>query len=87
MVVLYGKDLMGKYVSEGWWDNITLSERFRRNCKKNPNRVAVVNPPNKEELVGFMVLSKTIYTKTNNKIHGQKANLRSCKAFASRRTR
>ncbi|MBO8181047.1 MAG: acyl--CoA ligase [Archaeoglobus sp.] len=53
MVVLYGKDLVDKYVLEGWWDNVTLSERFRRNCKKNPDRIAVVDPPNKEELVGF----------------------------------
>jgi len=41
----------------------------------------VVKPEITEDFIkgnygkGFMVLSKTIYTKTNNKIHGQKASL------------
>ncbi|MFP3230009.1 MAG: class I adenylate-forming enzyme family protein [Caldisphaera sp.] len=53
MVVLHSKDVINKYVSEGWWDNITLIERFKRNVLKNPERLAVVDPPNKKDITGL----------------------------------
>ena len=53
MVVLHPKHVIDKYVSEGWWDNVTLIERFKRNVKRVPDRIAVVDPPNKRDLVGY----------------------------------
>jgi len=53
VVVLHSKDVINKYVSEGWWDNITLIERFKRNVLKNPERLAVVDPPNKKDITGL----------------------------------
>jgi len=53
MVVVHPKQVIDKYVSEGWWDNVTLIERFKRNVRRVPNRIAVVDPPNKKDLVGY----------------------------------
>jgi len=53
MVVLHSKQVIDKYVSEGWWDNVTLIERFKRNVRRAPKRIAVVDPPNKKDLVGY----------------------------------
>jgi acyl-CoA synthetase (AMP-forming)/AMP-acid ligase II len=53
MVVVHSKQTIDKYVSEGWWDNITLIERFKRNVRRVPNRIAIVDPPNKKDLVGY----------------------------------
>lgn len=53
MVVLVSKELAEKYAREGWWDNKTLIGIFLDNASKNPDRVAVVDPPNKEGLVGI----------------------------------
>ncbi len=53
MVVLVSKELAEKYTREGWWDNKTLIGIFLDNASKNPDRVAVVDPPNKEGLVGI----------------------------------
>ncbi|AFZ69924.1 acyl-CoA synthetase (AMP-forming)/AMP-acid ligase II [Caldisphaera lagunensis DSM 15908] len=50
MVVIHSKDVINKYVSEGWWDNITLIERFKRNVLKNPRRLAIIDPANKKDL-------------------------------------
>ncbi|MCR8433887.1 MAG: hypothetical protein NDP24_06630 [Crenarchaeota archaeon] len=50
MVILHTKDQIDKYTKEGWWDNITLIQRFINNVKKNPKRIAVVDPPNKKDL-------------------------------------
>ena len=53
MVVLHPKYVIDKYVSEGWWDNVTLIERFKRSVRRVPDRIAVVDPPNKKDLVGY----------------------------------
>jgi len=53
MVVVHPKNLIDKYISEGWWDNVTLIDRFKRNVRIAPDRIAVVDPPNKKDLVGY----------------------------------
>ncbi|MGC8621679.1 MAG: class I adenylate-forming enzyme family protein [Caldisphaera sp.] len=53
MVVMFDKDIISRYVSEGWWDNVTLIERFKRNVLKNPNRIAIVDPPNKKDITNL----------------------------------
>ncbi len=52
MTVMATREQIEKYTSEGWWDNITLIERFRTNVERCPDRLAVVDPLNKEDLVG-----------------------------------
>lgn len=49
----YPDDLKARYQKEGWWDNRTLVGIFLENAAKNPNRIAIVDPPNKVDLVGW----------------------------------
>ena len=53
MVILVSKERIEKYVREGWWDNKTLIGIFLDNVSRNPDRTAIVDPPNKEALVGL----------------------------------
>jgi acyl-CoA synthetase (AMP-forming)/AMP-acid ligase II len=53
MVILVSKWLAEKYSKEGWWDNRTLVGTFLDNVSKNQDRTAIVDPPNKEDLVGI----------------------------------
>lgn len=53
MTVLASKEQIEKYTKEGWWDNLTLYERFRRSLERCPDRTAVVDPLNKGDLVGY----------------------------------
>ena len=53
MVVLVSKERSEKYSREGWWDDRTLIGRFLESASRNPNRTAIVDPPNKEDLVGI----------------------------------
>jgi non-ribosomal peptide synthetase component E (peptide arylation enzyme) len=40
-VVVHPKNVIDKYVSESWWDNVKLIERFKRNVRIAPDRIAV----------------------------------------------
>jgi len=35
------KNVIDKYISESWWDNVKLIERFKRNVRIAPDRIAV----------------------------------------------
>ena len=50
----FSRDLAERYRREGWWDNRTLIGIFMQNAKKNPERTAIIDPPNKEELVSLL---------------------------------
>lgn len=52
MTILASKEQIEKYTSEGWWDGLTLYERFRKSVERCPERTAVVDPLNKQELTG-----------------------------------
>ncbi len=53
MISTYPEDLRERYLKEGWWDGRTLIGIFLENCSKNPDRTAIVDPPNKMDLVGL----------------------------------
>ncbi|MTI85860.1 MAG: acyl--CoA ligase [Firmicutes bacterium] len=42
-----------EYTAKGWWGEKTILDFFRENARDNPQRVAVVDPYDKEELTGF----------------------------------
>jgi acyl-CoA synthetase (AMP-forming)/AMP-acid ligase II len=47
----FGKDLAERYRRDGWWDGKTLIGMFLENSRRNPERTAIVDPPNKADLV------------------------------------
>jgi len=51
-MVLHKPELIEEYTRKGYWGNKTLLERFAANCAAHPDREAVVDPPNRDELVG-----------------------------------
>ena len=53
MTILATKERLEKYTREGWWDNVTLLARFKKSVEKCPDRLAIVDAPNKEELAGY----------------------------------
>ena len=53
MAVIVTQDMIDKYTSEGWWDNRTLIGIFLESAARNPERLAVADPLNKEDLVGM----------------------------------
>lgn len=53
MTVVVSKENSEKFHREGWWDGRTLIGIFLEGAKKNPERVAIIDPINKEELSGL----------------------------------
>ena len=51
-MILHSEELIREYTEKGYWGNTTLLDIFYENAKKHPDREAVVDPPNREELVG-----------------------------------
>ncbi|MGM0571747.1 class I adenylate-forming enzyme family protein [Marinobacter sp.] len=51
-MILHKPELIEEYTRKGYWGNKTLLERFAANCAAHPDREAVVDPPNRDELVG-----------------------------------
>ncbi|SFR68028.1 Acyl-CoA synthetase (AMP-forming)/AMP-acid ligase II [Marinobacter daqiaonensis] len=51
-MILHKPELIEEYTRKGYWGHKTLFERFQANCQAHPDREAVVDPPNREELVG-----------------------------------
>ncbi|MCF8025693.1 MAG: acyl--CoA ligase [Desulfobacteraceae bacterium] len=47
-----GKDLIDKYTREGWWGNETVIDILYQNAAETPDRIALVDPYNKEQLLG-----------------------------------
>ncbi|MCL6576097.1 AMP-binding protein, partial [Kyrpidia sp.] len=52
-MILASPERIREYTAEGYWGTETLWDRFRQYARAHPDRVALVDPPNKEELVGF----------------------------------
>ena len=52
MTVLATEEMIKEYTEKGWWDNRTLIEVFLENVSRNPDRLAIVDPMNKEGLTG-----------------------------------
>lgn len=53
MTVVVSRENSEKYHKEGWWDDKTLIGMFLEGADRNPERTAVVDPLNKEDLVGM----------------------------------
>lgn len=49
-MILASKEDIAAYTAAGWWGTETIDTRFRANAASTPDRVAVVDPPNREEI-------------------------------------
>jgi acyl-CoA synthetase (AMP-forming)/AMP-acid ligase II len=45
-------ELSARYRARGWWGDTTIYDLFARNAGRYPERLAVVDPPNRPDLVG-----------------------------------
>jgi acyl-CoA synthetase (AMP-forming)/AMP-acid ligase II len=45
-------ELAARYRSRGWWGDTTVYDLFAQNAARNPQSLAVVDPPNRADLVG-----------------------------------
>lgn len=52
-MILASQESIEKYTRLGVWSEKTLIDYFREHVEKTPDRVCVVDPPNKQELVGL----------------------------------
>ena len=51
-MILHSEELIREYTERGYWGNTTLLDIFYENAATHPDREAVVDPPNRGELVG-----------------------------------
>ena len=51
-MILHKPELIKAYTDQGYWGTRTLLERFDDNCARFPEREAIVDPPDRPELVG-----------------------------------
>ena len=49
-MILDSPETIRAYTAAGWWGTDTLDDLFRRNAAANPERLALVDPPNRPEL-------------------------------------
>lgn len=45
-------ELAARFRSRGWWGDTTVHDLFAQNAARTPQRLAVVDPPNRADLVG-----------------------------------
>lgn len=50
---LHPPERVAEYTAAGWWGEDTLDALFRARVRENPGRLAVVDPANKQDLVGL----------------------------------
>ncbi|MBX3503830.1 MAG: acyl--CoA ligase [Parvibaculum sp.] len=51
-MILASKAEIAAHTAAGWWGTETVSARFRANAAATPDRLAVADPPNREEIDG-----------------------------------
>ncbi len=51
-MILTSEESIRKYTDMGVWSRVTLPARFRSHARKDPDRICIVDPPNKNELLG-----------------------------------
>ena len=49
-MILDSPETIRAYTDAGWWGTDTLDDLFRRNAAANPERLALVDPPNRADL-------------------------------------
>lgn len=52
-MILASKADIAAHTAAGWWGTETVSSRFRANAAATPDRLAVADPPNREEIDGI----------------------------------
>ncbi len=52
-MILASKAEIAAHTAAGWWGTETVSTRFRANAAATPDRLAVADPPNREEIDGI----------------------------------
>ena len=52
-MILTPKKVIKKYTEKGYWREETLLDDFKQDVKRFPERIALVDPPNKESLMGL----------------------------------
>ena len=52
-MILTPKKMIKKYTEKGYWREETLLDDFKQDVKRFPERIALVDPPNKESLMGL----------------------------------
>src|SRR5690606_9067619 len=58
-MILASKEDIATHTATGWWTRETNDARFRANAAATPDRVAVVDPPNRDEIDGGKPLRLT----------------------------
>ncbi|MAU60321.1 MAG: 2,3-dihydroxybenzoate-AMP ligase [Parvibaculum sp.] len=51
-MILASKEDIAKHTAAGWWGKETISTRFRANAAAAPDRTAIADPPNREDIDG-----------------------------------
>ena len=51
-MILASKADIAAHTAAGWWGTETVNARFRANAAATPDRLAVADPPNREEIDG-----------------------------------
>ncbi len=51
-MILDKEAVINEYTANGWWSTDTLIDLFQRNVAHTPDELAVVDPPNRDTLVG-----------------------------------
>src|SRR5690554_5379135 len=51
-MILATKEEIAAHTEAGWWGTETLCERFLANAAATPERTAVADPPNRQEIDG-----------------------------------
>lgn len=51
-MILHSEELIKKYTDGGFWDQSTIMDLFIANCEAHPEREAIIDPPNRPDLVG-----------------------------------
>ena len=52
-MILASEEKIKLYQDLGYWSNKTFLDLFKENVSSNPERIALIDPPNKQELVGL----------------------------------
>ena len=52
-MILTPRETIKEYTEKGYWRETTLLDDFKQNVRRFPERTAVVDPPNKESLMGL----------------------------------
>jgi len=51
-VIAHDAGLVAEYRAKGWWGDVTLDDRVRAAAAAHPQRLALVDPPNRAEFTG-----------------------------------